>query len=77
MSPRRDALIDNVRVQGGQVERGNGCRQLEDDDGEQQPPLRPQVFDEQFPEHPVSTSRVTDCFTQNDVTVSLRPAAGS
>ena len=57
--PLRHALVDDVRVQGGQVQRGDGRRQLEDDDGEQQPPLRPQVFDEQFPEHPVSTSRVT------------------
>ena len=56
--PLRHALVDDVRVQGGQVQRGDGLRQLEDDDGEQQPALRRQVFNEQFPEHPVSQPRV-------------------
>ena len=48
----RHALIDDVRVQGGQVQRRNGLRQLENDDGGQQPAVRPQVFNKQFPQHP-------------------------
>ena len=48
------ALVNDVRVQRGQVQGRDGLRQLENHNGDQQLPVRPQVFNEQFPEHPGS-----------------------
>ena len=68
------ALVDDVRVQRGQVQGRDGLRQLENDDGDQQPPVRPQVFNKQFPEHGGSN---WSGLTERGAKVSLRPEAGN
>jgi hypothetical protein len=73
--PLGHALIDDVRVQRGQVQRRDGLRQLEDDDGDQQLPVRPQVFNKQFPEQ--CRLQPDTVSTRGGAKVSLRPEAGS
>jgi len=49
------------------------CAQLENHDGDQQPPVRPQVFNKQFPQQGGSKGSVPQ---KVGADVSLRPEAG-